>query len=271
MTDTLEYPFQQEPVPGDGSSVEIAPGLLWLRMPLRGSLAFINVWAIADPEGWSIIDTGLHSADTIEAWRSALRGCLGNRPIVRIVVTHMHPDHCGMVGWMAEQFGAPLWMSRLEYLTCRVLVADTGRPVPQEAVGFYRAAGWSEEAIDWYRIRFGSFGKSIAPLPAAFHRLSAQDELRLGDYTWRVIIGRGHSPEHACLYCAERGLLISGDQVLPRISSNVSVFPTEPDADPLADWLSSLTQLKARVPDDVLVLPAHNSPFVGLHARIDAL
>ncbi|WP_439955514.1 hypothetical protein, partial [Klebsiella pneumoniae] len=65
--------------------------------------------------------------------------------------------------------------------------------------------------------------------------------------------------------------LISGDQVLPKISSNVSVFPTEPDGDPLTDWLNSLAKVKREVPDDVLVLPAHNEPFRGLHARLDHL
>jgi glyoxylase-like metal-dependent hydrolase (beta-lactamase superfamily II) len=138
-------------------------------------------------------------------------------------------------------------------------------------VRFYRAAGWDEEALETYRARFGFFGKGLHALPDSFHRLRDGDEVRIGAHDWRVVVGSGHSPEHGCLYCPELKLLISGDQVLPRISSNVAVFPTEPDADPLHEWLTSLARIKTQVPDEVLVLPAHNDPFYGLHARIDHL
>lgn len=176
-----------------------------------------------------------------------------------------------MAGWLTRKFGVRLWMTRLEYLSCRVMVSDTGREAPDDAIAFYRRAGWSEVAIETYRARFGNFGKHIHALPDSFRRLRDGDTLRIGSHAWRVIVGTGHSPEHACLYCADLGVLISGDQVLPRISSNVSVYPTEPDADPMADWLASLDKLKREVPDDVLVLPSHNECFRGLHARIDAL
>jgi glyoxylase-like metal-dependent hydrolase (beta-lactamase superfamily II) len=162
-------------------------------------------------------------------------------------------------------------MSRLEYLTCRVMVSDTGREAPPDALAFYRRAGWKPAAIETYSTRFGNFGKMIHPLPDSFQRLRDGDELRIGAHPWRVVVGSGHSPEHACLYCPELKVLISGDQVLPRISSNVSVNPTEPDADPMSDWLASLAKLKREVPDDVLVLPSHNECFRGLHARLDAL
>ena len=268
---SLSYPLKDEPQTGDGSAVAVAPGVLWLRMPLFAALPWINVWAVADGDGWSIVDTGLKSAATIDAWHTAFSQALGAAPVTRVVVTHMHPDHCGMAGWIAEQFKARLWMSRLEYLTCRLMAADTGRSAPAEGIAFYRAAGWDEEAIERYKTRFGSFGEMIYPLPASYHRLADGDSLRLGNHDWKVVVGSGHSPEHACLYCPELKLLISGDQVLPRISSNVSVYPTEPDADPLDDWLKSLADIKRRIPDDVLVLPAHNSPFRGLHARLDEL
>jgi glyoxylase-like metal-dependent hydrolase (beta-lactamase superfamily II) len=183
----------------------------------------------------------------------------------------MHPDHCGMAGWIAERFKTRLWMSRLEYLSCRLMAADTGRSAPADGVAFYRAAGWDEESLERYKAKFGSFGEMIYPLPASYRRLEDGDALRIGAHEWRVVVGSGHSPEHACLYCPELELLISGDQVLPRISSNVSVYPTEPDGNPLDDWLNSLAAIKRRIPDDVLVLPAHNSPFKGLHARIDEL
>ena len=270
MTDLI-YPFATEPTAGDGSAVAIADGVLWLRMPLFAGLQWINVWALSDGEGWAIIDTGLRNTRTTDAWLAAFAGPLAGKPATRVIATHMHPDHVGMAGWLAERYGVRLWMSRLEYLSCRLLAADTGRPVPAEGVSFYREAGWTEQAIETYKSVFGGFGKAIYPLPDSFKRIADGDEIEIGGHVWRVVVGSGHSPEHACLYCPELKLLISGDQVLPKISSNVSVYPNEPDADPLKDWMESLAQLKSRVPDDVLVLPAHNSPFRGLHARIARL
>jgi glyoxylase-like metal-dependent hydrolase (beta-lactamase superfamily II) len=249
----------------------VAPGVVWLRMPLFAALPWINVWAIEERDGWSILDTGLKSPATVDAWKSAFSQALGGAPVTRVVVTHMHPDHCGMAGWIAERFQARLWMSRLEYLTCRLMAADTGRPAPADGIAFYRAAGWDDEALERYKAKFGSFGEMIHPLPASYQRLGHGDSVRFGSHDWRVVVGSGHSPEHVCLHCPELKLLISGDQVLPRISSNISVYPTEPAANPLDDWLNSLADIKQRVPDDVLVLPAHNSPFLGLHARIDEL
>jgi glyoxylase-like metal-dependent hydrolase (beta-lactamase superfamily II) len=271
MATALTYPFSTEPGLGDGSVVEVTPGVLWLRMPLPGPLKWINVWALAEQDGWCIVDTGLHVESTLNAWQAAFQGALGNKPVRRVVVTHMHPDHCGMAGWMVQRFDVPLWMTRLEYLTCRVMAADTGREAPKEALAFFRGAGWDEEALANYQQRFGFFGKAISPLPASFQRLSNDDVVRIGEHEWKVVVGMGHSPEHACLYCKDLRLFISGDQVLPRITSNVSVFPTEPNANPLNDWLESLAAIPGRVPNDVLVLPAHNLPFIGLHERIGEL
>ena len=265
------YPLEAEPQTGDGSVIVVAPGVMWLRMPLFAALPWINVWAIAEQDGWSIVDTGLKSQGTIDAWQNAFSQTLGAAAVTRVVVTHMHPDHCGMAGWIAQRFKVPLWMSRLEYLSCRLMAADTGRCAPADGIAFYRAAGWDDEAIERYKAKFGSFGEMIYPLPDSYQRIADGDSLRFGGREWQVVVGSGHSPEHACLYCPELKLLISGDQILPRISSNVSVYPTEPDANPLADWLGSLADIKRRIPDDVLVLPAHNSPFKGLHARIDEL
>jgi glyoxylase-like metal-dependent hydrolase (beta-lactamase superfamily II) len=183
----------------------------------------------------------------------------------------MHPDHVGMAGWLTRKFDCELWMSRLEYLNCRVLVGDTVREAPQDGIKFYHSAGWDDDAIEMYRARFGGFGKYIYALPDSYRRLHDREVLQIGGRAWRIVVGTGHSPEHACLYCPELKLLISGDQVLPRISSNVSVFPTEPEANPLSDWLLSLARLKDELPDDVLVLPAHNECFRGLHSRLDAL
>lgn len=271
MSAELSYPLQNEPQTGDGSTVEIAPGVLWLRMPLFVALPWINVWALADGDGWTIVDTGIHSPKAIQAWQSAFAGSLDGRPIRRVLATHMHPDHCGMAGWLVDQSGARLWMTRLEYLSCRTMTADTGRPAPPTAIEFYSGTGWDEPAIERYRRKFGSFGEYIYPLPESFRRIVDGEILTIGANEWTVIVGNGHSPEHACLYCPKLGLLIAGDQVLPKISSNVSVYPTEPDANPLADWLNSLAAIPRRIPDDVLVLPAHNSPFRGLHVRTQQL
>lgn len=267
----LDYPFETGPAPGTGEAVEVAPGVLWLRMPLGGALQFINVWALADGEGWCVVDTGMQTRDTSQAWRAAFKDALGGKPITRVIVTHLHPDHIGLAGWMTRKFQCRLWMTRLEYLQCRMLVADTGREAPEDGMRFYKAAGWDEDALENYRARFGGFGKAIYQLPDSYRRLDDKEEFQIGAHTWRIVTGNGHSPDHACLYCPELKLLISGDQVLPRISSNVSVFPTEPDADPLTDWMTSCAKVKREVPDEVLVLPAHNDPFHGLHARLDHL
>lgn len=271
MTQELAYPLPSPPAPG--RSVEVTPGVLWLRMPLPFALTHINIWALRDGDGWAIVDTGVHSPPTLAAWQELLApdGSLQGRPITRVFATHMHPDHVGMAGWLTREFGCALWMTPLEYMTCRVLAADTGRPAPEDGVRFYRRAGWTPDDLAAYQARFGGFGRMIHRLPDSFHRLADGDRIRIGDHDWEVVVGRGHSPEHASLYCRGLRLLISGDQVLPRISSNVSVYPTEPAADPLADWLDSLALLRRRIADDVLVLPAHNEPFRGLHLRLDQL
>jgi len=267
----LRYPFATEPGTGDGSAVSVAPGVLWLRMPLFAALPWINVWALADGAGWTIVDTGLNTAAATAAWGTAIAGALDGRPVTRVLVTHMHPDHCGLAGWLTERFATHLWMTRLEYLSCRLLAADTGRTPPPDAIAFYVGTGWDAAALARYAEKFGAFGRMIHPLPASYRRITDGECLSIGGREWIVVVGNGHSPEHACLYCPALKLLISGDQVLPRISSNVSVYPTEPDADPLGDWQNSLVSLALRIPDDVLVLPAHNSPFTGLHARLDQL
>ncbi len=272
----LSYPCGEPP--GAGQVREITPGLLWLRMPLPFTLNHINLWAIADEDaqgpGWAIVDTGTQTPEALSAWRALvapdgpLAATSQGARLTRVFVTHMHPDHVGMAGWLTRKFQCRLWMTRLEYLTCRTLAADTGREAPDDAIRFYARAGWPEEALDVYRARFGGFGKYLHALPDSFRRIGDGETLRIGGHDWRVIVGHGHSPEHACLLCKDLGVLISGDQVLPRISSNVSVFPTEPDADPLGDWMASLEYLRSTLDDSLLVLPSHGEPFHGLHARL---
>ncbi len=269
VTVRLDYPFDAPPA--RGKTMEVAPGVHWIRMPLPFTLNHINLWALDDGHGWALVDTGMRTDDATTVWRELFANAPDQRSLTRVIVTHMHPDHIGLAGWLTRKFDVRLWITQLEYLSCRALVADTGREAPEDALRFYRHAGWSDQALETYRTRFGNFGRHIHNLPDSFVRLRDGQELQIGAHTWRVIVGRGHSPEHACLYCPELKLLISGDQVLPRISSNVSVYPTEPDANPMADWLASLDKLQQLVPDDVLVLPAHNECFRGLHARIDAL
>ena len=268
--DALTYPFPAPPALGE--AVEVATGVYWLRMPLpMTALNHINVWALRDGDGWTLVDTGMNTSETAAGWQGALATTLAGRPVRRLICTHMHPDHIGMAGWLTRQHHCRLWTTRLEYITCRMLAADTGREAPADAVNFYRDAGWDDAALEHYKARFGGFGKAVYALPDSYRRVVDGEELDIGGRSWRAVVGRGHSPEHLCLYCAQLKVLISGDQVLPRITSNVSVFPTEPDADPLTEWLASLATIRERVRDDVLVLPSHNEPFRGLHARLEKL
>ena len=268
MDTSLSYPLT---APQPGAFTEVQPGVLWLRLPLGGPLGHINVWALLEADGWTLVDTGMGSPETIAVWEQLLAQAPFDKPLQRVVVTHMHPDHVGLAGWFTRRFGVPLWMSRLEYLHCRVLAGDTGKQPPEDALRFYRAAGWNPQQIDAYRERFGRFGRYIHEMPDSYRRLTDGDRIRMAGSSWEVVGGNGHSPEHSSLYCAERKLLISGDQVLPRISSNVSVQPTEPGANPMADWMGSLAKMRIRVPADVLVLPSHNDCFHGLHTRLEQL
>lgn len=262
---SIHYEFDLRPEHGDINTV--ADGVEWLRMPLPFSLSHINLWMLRDDDGIAIVDTGISSTKTRDIWQSAI----GKRVVSRVFVTHLHPDHVGCAGWLCATHDVDLWMAREEYLLCRILVADTGKPAPQAGVRFYHAAGFPDDAQARYQEMFGMFGKFVAVLPESYHRLIDGTQIAIGGSEWEIVVGRGHSPEHACLFNAERNVVISGDQLLPTISSNVSVYPTEPHGDPLRDWLDSLAQLKRRLPEDVLVLPAHGSPFRGAHARIDAL
>lgn len=264
----LVYPYGKKADPQQGVPIEVADGVFWVRFAMPGSLNHINLWMLEDCDGWTIVDTCLNIPSAREQWEALFSGLMQGKPVKRVICTHLHPDHVGMAGWICERFDVELLMAREEFLMCRSLAGDTGKPAPDVAIRFYRAAGFNEEQLDAYRARFGRFGLAISPLPDSYFRLQGGDTLRINDRYWQCVVGSGHSPEHIALYCPALKLLISGDQVLPRITPNVSVFPTEPRGDTLKDWLQSSARIRESLPDDVLVLPAHEAPFYGLHVRL---
>ncbi len=265
----LDFPFDK--APENGVPLEVAPGVFWLRLPLPFALNHINVWLLEEGEGWAVVDTGLNTSHVQELWQGVFEGLFAGRPVTRVIVTHLHPDHVGLAGWMVSRFNVPFHMSRTEYAMCRMLVADTGKTAPDEAIRFYRAAGFSAEQIETYKGRFGRFGQAVSALPQSFTRMRDGDTLSIGGRTWSLIGGGGHSPEHISLYSADEDLYISGDQLLPSISSNISVWPTEPLSDPLSEWLEACRRIPTRVPETALVCPAHQKAFRGAHARCAAL
>ncbi len=238
---------------------------------MPGSLNHINLWLLDDEGGVAIVDTGLNIAPAREAWETLFAGPLAGRAVTRVICTHFHPDHLGLAGWLTARFGIRLWMTRGEWLWARMLTTDTRDAPPPEALASMRAAGWTAAQIDVAAQKgWGNFSEAVSPLSVSYARMRDGDVLRIGARTWRVVTGSGHSPEHACLVDEAGKLMIAGDQVLPRITSNVSLSLSEPEANPLGEWLASIAKLK-QLPDDLLVLPSHGEPFTGLHARLDAL
>lgn len=266
----LTYPLGRSG-PEVGEAISIADGIGWTRLPVPGSLKHINIWLLEDAGGIAVVDTGLAIPAAREAWEALFAGPLAGKTITRIVVTHFHPDHIGLAGWLCERFGAPLWMTREEWLFARMLAADVRDAPPAEALAFWRMAGWDEARIAAEAAKgWGRFSAAISPVPVSFVRMRDGDALRIGGRQWRIVTGSGHCPEHACLVDDAGKVMIAGDQVLPRITSNVSLSLSEPEADPLGDWLDSIAKVRT-LPGDLLVLPSHGEPFAGLHARLDAL
>lgn len=266
----LTYPWGER-APGAGEAIRIAPSLRWVRIPMPGSLGHINSWLLDDEGGVAAVDTGLMMTPCSDAWKALFEGDLSGTAITRVICTHLHPDHIGLAGWLVKRFEVPLYMTRGEWLTARFMIADVREEPPAEVSAMQRGAGWDEEAIERARAQgWSRFGRMVFRLPYGYRRLIDGQRLDIGGHDWRVVVGSGHSPEHACLLNEADGVLISGDQVLPRISSNVSMNSSEPDGDPLGEWLASIDKLLG-LPDDLLVCPAHGEPFRGLHVRLKAL
>ena len=263
----LTYPLGNGWHPELGAWKEVADGVYWLRMPLPFNLDHINLWLLKDNDGWVIVDTGIKSEHSKDIWRKVEKQLFKNAPVHRIVVTHMHPDHIGMAGWLCRRYQCDLWISQIELLTCFRLVSDTDKKAPKAALDFYRECGHGTEFINAYKKRFGSYGLGVSSLPDNYQRIQDGQELIINDRSWVAFSTAGHSPEHMSLYCSELKLIIAGDQLIPRISSNVSVHALEPQADPLDQWLESNEKILLNLPNDLLVLPAHQEPFADVHER----
>lgn len=264
----LTFPFVQAAAPGTWR--EVAPGIYWLRMPLPFALDHINLWVLRDGPGWTLIDTGLNSEPTRAHWEQVFTEGLAGRPVERVIVTHYHPDHFGLAGWLTHRFGVELWITEAEYLTALAYHAPLLNFTNLAAAELFVRHGLDVATLESVRNRKHSYPKAVGDPPQSFHRILDGDTLTIDGRGWRVIVGTGHAPEHAALYCEELEVLISGDMVLPKISTNVSVWPSEPEGDPLALFLRSVDRY-ARLPEDTLVLPSHGLPFRGLRLRASAL
>ncbi|MFO1039141.1 MAG: MBL fold metallo-hydrolase [Geminicoccaceae bacterium] len=256
--------------PPVGTWREWAPGLLWLRLRLPFALDHVNVWLLDDGDSWTVIDGGVHDAATNAVWDTVLAGPLAGRPVGRVLATHFHPDHVGQCGRLVALTGAPLLMSRLEWLYARWLSLDLTEEFVTAGDEHYRRGGMPDALIDRSHARGNAYAKGVVPPPASYQRVAAGDRLRLAGSDWEVIIGEGHAPEQVTLWSPERNILIAADQILPRISPVVGVWATDPESDPLGDFLTSLERYR-HLPEDCTVLPSHGLPFVGLHQRREQL
>ncbi len=276
----LDYPFG-DALPAPGAALEVAPGVYWLRMGLPFALDHINLWLLEDEladartgapmKGWTVVDCGIADDATRAAWESLFAGALRGLPVLRVIATHCHPDHVGLADWLCRRWQAPLWMSTGEYASARLLSAGAPGTDSAAILAHCRRHGVQDPAmLAQLQGRSKNYPALVPALPDSHVRLQDGQALTIGGRSWRVIAGFGHSPEHAALHCDSLGVLISGDMVLPRISTNVSVFPIEPEADPVRLFLESLARF-AGLDAATLVLPSHGKPFRGLHLRLAQL
>jgi len=264
---SLDYPHDQPPAPAFPQ--EVAPGVFWLRMSLPFQLDHINLWLLRDGPGWVIVDTGFASDESCRLWEQVLAGLDG--PVTRLIVTHFHPDHLGLATWLMERTGAPLHMTAGEFLTAHAVWSEVGGHGARFLVDQFRQHGLGSELLEKFAERGSGYRRAVPALPDHYRRLHDDGDLMIDKRSWRVVVGHGHAPEHAALYCRELGVLISGDMLLPRISTNISVFAATPDADALGWYLESLAAMARDLPGQTLVLPSHGLPFTGVQARVDAL
>jgi glyoxylase-like metal-dependent hydrolase (beta-lactamase superfamily II) len=260
----LEYPFAAPPAPGE--TIEVAPGVSWLRMPLPFALDHINLWVLESESGPTLVDCGYGDATTRELWQQHFATTLAGRRVPRIIATHCHPDHVGNAQWLAAHFDCPVMMTHAEYLAAHAIAEQHSGYALESTLELFRRHGMADEHLAALQGRGNHYRRGVPELPESFDRLLDGDVIAAGDTTWKVIEGHGHSPEHAALYSAERGVLISGDMLLPKITTNVSVWAVEPDGNPLGRFLDSLAAFDA-LPADTLVLPSHGLPFRGIPIR----
>lgn len=262
----IRYPWAAPPAAGE--VIEVAPGILWTRIPLPMALDHVNVYLLDDGDFWTLVDTGLDSRKGRAVWASLLAGPLRGKPIRRVIVTHYHPDHIGLAGWFQSQ-GAELLTTRTSWLLARMLVLDVHSvPVP-ESVAYWRAAGMPPEMLAKQSTeRPFNFADCVAPLPLGYTRIAEGETLHAGGRDWTILCGDGHAPEHATLWSLSDDLILGGDQLLPSISANIGVYPSEPKADPLGDWLESCRRFQPLAEDRHVVLPGHKLPFTGLPLRL---
>lgn len=257
--------------PEPGEVRVVAPGILRFFLPLPFPPSHVNVWLLEHDGGWLAIDTGVSGRTGRGLWDAALADpLLGGKPLTALLITHFHPDHIGLTGWLCERFGILPTMTRIEWLLARALWYDSGPDMMAQQAAHLTRAGAPPEYLAHVESRGPLYQRAVGELPRAFHAIRDGGTVRVGGTEWRVITGAGHAPDMACLHDPERGVLISADQVLPRISPYVGLQPGEPEADPLGDFLTSLERFRA-IPEDTLVLPSHGEPFRTLHPRLDSL
>lgn len=266
----IRYPFDGPPEPG--KATEVAEGVLWARLPLPMRLDHVNVYALDDGDGWTIVDTGFDTRRSRETWAALLSGPLGGRPVHRVIVTHHHPDHVGLAGWFVAEHGASLWTTRTAWLFARMLTLDEQATPAPETVAFWVSAGMTPDILEQRMAeRPFNFCDIVAPLPLGFRRIGEGDRVEAGGRVWDVRIGNGHAPEHATLWSRDGDLVIGGDQLLPSISPNLGVYATEPEADPVGEWIDACERLASFATEIQLVLPGHKLPFEGLPTRMRQL
>ncbi|MFM9941577.1 MAG: MBL fold metallo-hydrolase [Hyphomicrobiaceae bacterium] len=267
--EALRYLFEHHPLGAD--TFEVAPGILWARIPLPFRLNHVNVWLIREHDGWTLIDTGTANAEARAIWEQLLAGVLKGAPIVRLIATHGHTDHVGLASWLHDLAGGvPYHITMVEWLSAAVRIDESRSPIGPHALKFLLGHGCDQITIDSFREERRRTNAQMLPMPTAIERLRDGQILRFGDRNWRVMVCGGHAAEHASFWCEDEGILIAGDQVLSKISPMIGVTASEPNADPLTEYLASLDRFRA-LPGDPLVLPSHGLPFHGLHARVDQL